>query len=263
MSRKPLQVFLGYDPKEAVAYHVLSHSIMRRASRPVSITPLYLPQLRQMGAYTRERGPTESTEFSITRFLTPWLSGFEGVSIFMDCDILCRTDICELEDIALADPYKDVFVVQHDYTPTTSYKFLSQQQTKYPCKNWSSVMVFNGHRYPTRTLVPQYINSANPSDLHQFKWTHNVGSLPCEWNHLVGEYGANPDAKLVHYTLGGPWFPEYAGCEYSPQWFSECRSALTSNNTPFNIYEDIFVKVQNGELPRPAGPDSARLPEPL
>jgi len=258
MSRRPLQVIIGYDPHEAVAYHVLSHSIMRRASRPVSITPLYLPQLRQMGAYTRERGPTESTEFSITRFLTPWLAGFEGVSIFCDCDMLMRADICELEDIALADPYTDVFVVQHDYIPKTGYKFLGHYQAAYPKKNWSSLMVFNGHRYPVRSLVPQYVNAANPSDLHQFKWTHNVGSLPREWNHLVGEYGHNPEAKLVHFTMGGPWFADYQFCEFSQEWRAEAANALTTDN---RVYTMPVGGNEHGDVQGCDRPDSAGLPE--
>lgn len=225
MSR-PLQVFIGYDPHSAVAYHVLAHSIMRRASRPVSVTPLYQPQLRAMGAYTRERGATESTEFSITRFLAPWLGGFDGVSIFLDNDMLCLGDICELEEIAYADPYQDVFCVQHDYAPKPDPKFLGRYQAVYPRKNWSSVMVFNGHRSPVRSLRPEYVNAANPSDLHQFAWAGSIGALPPEWNHLVGEYDKNPNAKIVHYTLGGPWF---AGCEkveYAKEWYAEFDSAI-------------------------------------
>ena len=33
------------------------------------------------------------------------------------------------------------------------------------------------------------------------------------------------DAKLVHYTIGGPYFDEYADCEYSGEWFAE-RDAM-------------------------------------
>jgi hypothetical protein len=223
--KKPLQVMIGFDRNESVAYHVLAHSIMKRASRPVSITPLYLPQLKGDGTYTRLRGSTESTEFSMTRFLTPYLMGFEGVSVFLDSDMLCMDDICKLESIALSDPYKDVFVVKHDYEPKTKIKFLGQQQTAYPCKNWSSLMVFNGHRSPVRTLTPEYVNAAPPSELHQFKWAQNVGELPSEWNHLVGEYMPDPNAKLIHFTIGGPWFSEYQNCEYSKEWHDEFMQA--------------------------------------
>lgn len=222
---KPLQVFIGYDKHEPIAFHVLSHSIMRRASHPVSVTPLYLPQLQAMAVYDRQRGPTESTEFSLTRFLTPYLSGWQGVSIFMDCDMLCLGDICQLERMALDEPYNDVFVVKHDYTPKTTTKFLGQKQTAYPCKNWSSVMVFNGHRSPVRRLMPSLVSTAQPRYLHRFEWADSVGELPLHWNHLVGEYVPNPSAKLVHFTLGGPWFHEYADCEYADLWREEARHA--------------------------------------
>jgi hypothetical protein len=108
-----LRIFIGYDSKEAAAYHVLAHSLLRRASRPISLIPLVLPQLAT--TYTRQRGPTESTEFSLTRFLVPYLSGYSGWSVFLDCDMLCRVDIYELYE--LMDETKAVMVCPHDYTP--------------------------------------------------------------------------------------------------------------------------------------------------
>ena len=216
-----LNVVIGYDPHEAVAYHVLAHSIMRHASRPVSITPLYMPKLRSAGFYNRVRGPTESTEFSISRFLTPYVTGFKGPSIFLDCDMLVRSDICELAEVALANAANDVLVVKHDYTPSTDTKFLNQPQSTYPCKNWSSVMVFNSWRMAVQKLCPKFIDNADPSVLHQFKWANAVGELDPDWNHLVGEYAENPDAKLVHWTLGGPWFSEYKQAEFASEWFAE------------------------------------------
>lgn len=221
-----LHICIGFDQNEAVAYHVLAHSIMRRASRPVCITPLYLPQLQARGIYTRERDPLQTTDFTYSRFLTPWLAG-GGQSIFMDSDMLCRDDIYKVLDFT--SPYVDVSVVQHNYIPKKGKKFLGQQQTEYPCKNWSSMMVFNGHRSAVRRLTPDYINVASAADLHRFHWSRpgDVGSLPAEWNHLVGEYKPNPDAKLAHFTLGGPWFDEYADCEFADEWRAELEHALS------------------------------------
>jgi hypothetical protein len=132
-----LQVYIGYDPKESVAFYTLSHSILRRASAPVMIAPLMQSQLRRF--YTRPRGPTESTEFSLTRFLVPALAGYHGWSIFMDCDMLCRTDILELRSYIDHQPDKAVLVCKHDYVPKTERKFLGQVQTKYPRKNWTCI----------------------------------------------------------------------------------------------------------------------------
>lgn len=215
-----LNVYIGFDPREAVAFYTLAHSILRRSSIPVSIAPLMQTQLK--GLYTRSRGPTESTEFSLTRFLVPVLSGFQGWSVYMDCDMLCRADIAELAN--LIDKEKAVVVCKHDYVPKTQRKFLDQVQTKYLRKNWSSLMLFNNQR--CRTLTPEYVNGASGLDLHRFAWTEDrfIGELPLEWNWLVGEYAYNPHAKIVHYTLGGPYFDAYRGCDYADEWHAEVES---------------------------------------
>lgn len=224
----PLKVFIGYDSRETVAYHVLSHSIQSRASKPVMIAPVALDQLK--GVYTRPRGPTESTEFSLSRFLVPYLSSFEGMSVFMDCDMLCRADLYELlEDVVYpamnASPgyrWPAVWAAQHNYVPKDAVKFLGNPQTAYPRKNWSSLMVFDNAR--CSALTPDYVNSASGLELHRFMWlpsTEPVGELPLEWNWLVGEYERNPKAKMLHYTLGGPWFEGYEGCDHADEWFAE------------------------------------------
>ena len=217
-----LQLFIGYDSREAVAYHALAHSILRRSSIPVSIAPLVQAQLR--GLYARARGPTESTEFSLTRFLVPALSGFRGWSVFMDCDMLCRADIAELAGAIERQKDKAVLVCKHDYVPATERKFLDQVQTRYPRKNWSSLVAFNNER--CRALSPEYVNSASGLELHRFAWTpdESIGELPLEWNWLVGEYAYNPAAKIVHFTIGGPYFDEYRTCDYAAEWFAELES---------------------------------------
>lgn len=228
----PLRIFLGWDSREQVAYHVLAHSILSRASLPVSITPLNQAVLRAAGVYTREKDARASTEFSITRFLVPYLSNYDGVSVFMDCDMLVRYDIVELLAYALAHPNTSVLVCQHDYTPKAGTKFLGQAQEAYPKKNWSSVMVFqNDH---CRALTPELVNCAEPKHLHRFEWTQerHVGSLPLEWNWLIGEYAANPDARNYHWTLGGPWFAEHADVDHADLWFRERDAMLSPSLTP-------------------------------
>ena len=216
-----LNVFIGYDRREPVAYHVLAHSILRHASIPVSIAPVKRELLGEL--YTRPRGPTESTEFSLTRFLVPVLSGYRGWSMFIDCDMLCRTDIAELARETQRQPEKALLVCKHDYQPNPRNKFLNQVQTIYPRKNWSSVMLFNGPK--CKALTAEYVNSAAGLDLHRFTWTtdDSIGAIPLEWNWLVEEYKHNPQAKIAHYTRGGPWFPEYRDCDYADEWREELR----------------------------------------
>ena len=222
------QIYIGYDPKESVAFHTLVHSIMRRSSIPVTIAPLMRSQLQ--GLYTRARGATESTEFSLTRFLVPYLAQYRGWSLFMDCDMLCRAGIAELAAFTGRAGDKAVLVCKHDYVPKTERKFVDQIQTRYARKNWSSVMLFNNAR--CTALTPEYVNSATGLELHRFAWTEDslIGDLPLEWNWLVGEYRKNPEAKIVHYTIGGPYFDEYRGCDYAEEWFEEQRRANFAAN---------------------------------
>jgi hypothetical protein len=219
---RPIRVFIGYDPREAAAFAVLSHSIHARASRPVGIAPLMLSQLRTV--YRRERNPLQSTDFSFSRFLTPYLCGYEGWAVFMDCDMLVLEDIARLWD--LRDDRYAVQVVKHTHVPREELKFLGAVQTRYEKKNWSSVMLMNCAR--CGALTPEYVNSATGLELHQFKWLegdHLIGDLPRQWNHLVGYDTPRRDASLVHYTIGGPYFEEYRGCEYAREWFAE-RDAM-------------------------------------
>ena len=217
-----INVLIGYEPREAVAFSVLSYSIQARASVPVSIAPLMLSQLK--GVLTRERHPLQSTDFSFSRFLTPHLSGYAGWSVFMDCDMLMLDDIANLHN--LCDDRYAVMVVKHNHVPKETTKFLGEPQSKYDKKNWSSVMLFNNAK--CRALTPDYVNKASGLDLHQFKWLGNddlIGALPDRWNHLVGYNPPRRDAALVHYTLGGPYFDNYRDCEYSKEWFAE-RDAM-------------------------------------
>jgi hypothetical protein len=217
-----IRIFIGYDPREAVAFSVLSFSIQESASEPVSITPLKLSQLAAV--LTRKRDPLQSTDFSFSRFLTPYLSGYAGWSVFMDCDMLMRDDIANLWK--LRDDRYAVMVVKHNHVPKETTKFLGEPQSKYEKKNWSSVMLFNNAR--CRALTPDYVNSASGLELHQFKWLGDdalIGALPERWNHLVGYNKPREDAALVHYTLGGPYFPEFRDCEYSREWF-DMRDAM-------------------------------------
>ncbi len=214
---QPLKVMIGFDQVESVAAHVLMHSILSRSSKPIAITPIFLGNLN--GIYNRPRNSKQSNEFSFSRFLTPYLSDYEGWSLFLDCDMMLRGDVTELFE--MADPEKAVMVVKHQYTPSTKTKYLGSIQYPYPRKNWYSVMLFNNQK--CRILNPDYINTAPALDLHRFSWIEDnlIGELPVEWNHLVGEYPPNPEAKNVHWTIGGPYFNEYRDTEFASEWFYE------------------------------------------
>ncbi len=231
-----LNIFIGYDARETAAFHVLSHSLLRLATGPISITPL----VREHFPYfTRKRGPMESTDFSISRFLVPYLSGYQGYSLFMDCDMLAQVPINDLwQHIATGKPYKAVWVCPHDYIPNSSLKMDNQVQTAYARKNWSSFMFFDNSE--CRILTPDYVNTATGLQLHRFEWLQDdqIGYLPLEWNWLVGEYAANYDkAKVLHYTLGGPWFPQHRYGPYADVWLTEYRRMTGQDFAPVQAWQ--------------------------
>jgi hypothetical protein len=212
-----INIFVGYDSNEKIAHHVLTESILRRSTKPVAITPIYLPNIKD--DFVRERNNISATEFSFSRFIIPHLMNYQGWALFMDCDMLMMADIAELW--RLRDDKYAVQVCKHDYTPKDETKFLGQIQTKYIKKNWSSFMLMNCKK--CTTLTPDYVNKASGLELHQFKWLENeelIGSLPLEWNWLVGEYPYKKDVKNVHYTDGGPYFEQYNNCDYSSEWYN-------------------------------------------
>ena len=211
-----INIFIGYDNKERVAYNVLSHSIIQNSTKPVAITPIALNNLKD--DFVRERNSLSSTEFSFSRFMIPHLMNYQGWALFMDCDMLMFEDVAELW--RMRDDSKAIQVCKHDYVPKEKTKFLGQTQTAYPKKNWSSFMLMNCKK--CSTLTPDYVNRASGLELHQFKWLESeelIGELPLEWNWLVGEYEYKEDVKNVHYTEGGPWFTDYRECDYSKDWF--------------------------------------------
>ena len=50
---RPFKIFIGYDPREKIAFHVLSQSIIEYSSIPVSISPINLSNLRKF--YKRKK----------------------------------------------------------------------------------------------------------------------------------------------------------------------------------------------------------------
>lgn len=220
MSSK-LKIYVGYDSREDIAWQVCRHSILRHARADIEVYPLKQALVRELGLYTRPADQA-STEFSLTRFLTPYLAAHDGWTVFVDCDFVFTTDIANVLEGRSRD--KAVYVVKHDYIPKNAIKMDNQIQTSYPRKNWSSFMLFNNSHPRVRALTPAIVNSASPAFLHRFNWLQdeNIGELPLAWNFLEGEY-PKPDRlpNAIHYTNGGPWFPEWQDVDYADLWCSE------------------------------------------
>jgi lipopolysaccharide biosynthesis glycosyltransferase len=213
----PIPVFVGYDPREAIAYHTCVNSIIRHASQPVAIVPIALNLFQDY----KETHTDGSNHFIYTRFLVPHLMGFSGCAIFIDGDMIIRGDIVELWNLREVD--KDVMVVKHDYQTCMPVKYLGAKNEDYPRKNWSSVILWNCNSFPNRQLTPEFVQKSSGSFLHRFSWLDDdrIGELPPEWNWLPDEYGPNVSAKLLHYTLGAPCFQEFADTPQGNEWHRE------------------------------------------
>lgn len=214
--------FVGYDRREDVAYQVCRHSLLK--NNDTHVVPLIQDQLRAEGIYTREQDLRASTDFSLTRYLVPYLMNYEGYSVFCDCDLIFTNTLHPLMQRLrfIAYPWS-VSVVKHQYQPSTMEKFNHNTQHLYPMKNWSSFMVFRNEY--CKKLTPEYVNKASPSDLHQFKWCEEKDIIPVDhtYNFLVGEYDAGEDVPIgIHYTLGGPWEEESSCHDYFGVW-EECH----------------------------------------
>lgn len=212
-----IPVFIGYDSREAIAFHTCANSIIRHASRPVQIIPVALNLFKD---YT-ETHTDGSNQFIYSRFLVPYLMGWTGWAIFMDGDMIVRDDIVKLWEFQ--NPYKDVLVVKHDYKTKLTEKYLGAKNEDYPRKNWSSVILWNCNSFPNRKLTPEFVQNSTGAELHRFTWLDDerIGELPVEWNWLPDEFGPNPDAKLLHYTLGTPSFHEFATTPMADEWHRE------------------------------------------
>lgn len=213
MSPEPLRIFIGYDHRQPVSYHVLSYSLAKRSSVPVSITPLMINQLPidRMGL----------TPFTWTRFLVPYLCGYKGWGLFLDIDMVVLGDISEL--FKMKDDKYAVMAVTGDH------RF-----------EWASFMLFNCGHPDNKKLTPEYIEKTD--GLHALKWTENIGSLPKEWNHIVLYDKPRKDAKLVHYTCGIPVFPETEGCEYMEEWVRDAQEMASSQNWASLMGSSVHVK---------------------
>ena len=229
-----LNIYVGYDSKEDIAYRVCKYSILKRSKSNIKITSLKLYELVAKNLYKRDIDPLASTEFTYSRFLVPFLNNYNGWAIFCDCDFIFFEDISNiLIDI---DKSKAVYCVQHDYTPKEKHKMDGQKQTIYPRKNWSSFILFNCSHPSNKKLNLDLVNSETGSFLHQFKWLEDneIGSLDERWNWLEGWTSKHNNKKpfAVHYTRGGPWFEEWQDVEFANEWVRERDDYLKSKFIP-------------------------------
>lgn len=217
-----IRIIVGFDQREAIAYHTFCQSVIEKASQPVSFTPL---ALNSLAGYSETHGDG-SNAFVYSRFLTPFLMDYSGWAIYADGDMICRDDIAGLW--ALRDETRAVMVAHHDYRSRAQEKYLGNRNQDYPRKNWSSLILWNCRHELNRRLDPAYVMAHPGAHLHRFAWLPDaaIGDIPLEWNWLTSEYPDNDAAKLLHYTLGTPCFKDYAAAEMADLWHEARQRVL-------------------------------------
>ena len=220
-----INVFVGFDQLEAIAYHVFCQSVLEKSTSLINFTPLAHQNLNFF-----KNHDDGSNKFIYSRFLTPFLNEYSGWAIFADGDMVCNHDITELWN--LKDPSKAVQVVKHEYKTKKTVKYLGKKNEDYPRKNWSSLVLWNCEHPANKILTPEFIQDKPGSFLHRFSWLDDsqIGELPIEWNWLAIEYPNNPAAKIIHYTLGTPCFKEYSTTSQADIW----QQVYKKTNEGFN-----------------------------
>ena len=212
-----MKIFIGHDSKFPEATEVCKKSMLNYNNK-LDINILDKKALKDSNVYGREDIPGESTEFSFTRFYVPLLCDYNGIAMFCDNDFLWRSDPSSMLSF-LGD--NDIAVVKHKDYEASGTKMNGVKNKSYPRKNWSSLIIYNCSKL--KHLTKEYLDKAKASELHELRWSEKIGSIPTEYNCLVGHYECN-NAKAFHYTNGGPWFKEYKHKEKSLAWWEVYES---------------------------------------
>ena len=236
---KPLNIYIGYDSRHSdlaeLCKKCLAHGInwgFGGGDINGSMTK-WRPEIKfldisKIPEYTRDYA-NQSTEFTYSRFLIPYLENYEGFSIFLDDDILFDGSILPM--FYFMNPDDAVACIQYDFDKYVDTKFNGEKNVSYPKKLWSSLMIFNNGHEDCKKLTPEIVNTESGKYLHQFEWTDKISEIP-EWfvfteGHDTDETKWRPLA--VHYTRGGPWI----------------EGMDTSEIQHLNIYEKLLNKHRN------------------
>lgn len=211
------RIWIGWDSRFPVPAKVLAYSLRKHSSVPLDIRYLDLAHLERCYGFVPRHDPKATTEFTYSRFLVPYLCDYAGTALFLDNDMVCLGDVAEV--FQTFRPLERALTVrQHAHRVVDgSTKMYGAVQTSYPRKNWSSMMLMDCGNL--RCWTKDAVQEADGARLHRFKDLSDdqVGHLPPGWNDLEHQY--DPAAtRLLHWTEGGPWYPQYEKCPHADLW---------------------------------------------
>ena len=215
-------IIVGFDQREAVAYHTFTQSVIEQSTIPIRFTPL---SMKSLSGYN-EVHKDGSNDFIYSRFLVPYMMNFKGWAIYADGDMVCLQDIKNLW--SLRNNNYAVQVVKHDYKTKITEKYWGNKNEDYPRKNWSSLILWNCEHKAHKILDPDFIQKQTGAFLHRFSWVKDtdIGEINKEWNWLAMEYEDKKDINLIHYTIGTPCFKEYNNTSLSSYWKKSFSNSL-------------------------------------
>jgi hypothetical protein len=211
---KPLTIYLGYDSRHGDLAKIAKEAVKREIENSVGFgqyveytkfTPVVkLLDVADIPEYTREYA-NQSTEFTYSRFLIPYLENYEGFSIFADDDFIFTKSVLPMFYYLNTDDA--VACIKYPHYEHDATKFDGEVNIDYPCKLWSSLMIFNNGHEDCKKLTPDAVNTWTGKQLHQFEWTDKISEIPQKYVFVEGY--DDPEVKwdytAIHYTRGGPW----------------------------------------------------------
>lgn len=223
-------VYIGFDARQEDPYRVAVSSLRQHSSvacevHKLDMRELFDKRILWRPVYKDAEGrlfdhlsaANQATEFAVSRFVVPHVHK-SGTCLFVDCDVVFMADVEEL--FQLADPRYAVMCVKHANGHTEGLKMDGQIQSVYARKNWSSVVLWNCDHPAHQRLSLAQVNQWPGELLHQFRWLRDseIGELPAEWNVLINLQPLPPKPKLLHFTMGGPFFPGWKPQPYDDLW---------------------------------------------
>lgn len=90
------------------------------------------------------------------------------------------------------------------------------EQSVYPRKNWSSLMIMNCRRLTLWSK--EVVASQTGGFLHRLQGIpdERIGEIPIAWNSLDR---MDETTRMIHYTNGGPWLEAYRHHPHADVWF--------------------------------------------
>jgi len=218
------ELFIGVGCVEAqtLPCAVLRHSILKHASRPVRVEPLYRAGIKI--PVPRDERNRQKTPFSFQRFMIPEIRGYAGRAIYLDSDMLVFADIAAIGEQEFGAA--NVLAVPQE----TSVLVLDCEHLTWNIRD------LVGDLDAGRLSYDGLMSCRSVAQVNY--------ALPRTWNWLDNAGGAPPHGlALLHYTVTSsqPWIS--SGHPLGHLWLRELFDALDAGTL---ARADVAQAVEQG-----------------